>query len=113
MNIFMLAAGTVLYLFARAIPRVEEDENETRQPGIFERFVLSDIPHRVDTVLNAFLGKLFRRLKIVLMRFDNYLTEQLKKVTNGTNGNGKPKVDYIKEIANGNGASTESRAGEE
>jgi hypothetical protein len=108
-NILFVSAGTMLYLAVRTLPRLGDGPGEEQKQTVFERLVMSDIPNKIDTGVNTFLGKLFRRLKVNLMRFDNYLTDKLKKIntengsarlTAGGNGNGKngTHADYIKEL---------------
>jgi len=94
-NILMISLGGLLYMIARTIPRLE-DKEEADNKNIVERFVMSDMPQRVDAVVNTFTGKVFRRLKVALMKLDNFLTDRIKK-TSGESGNGKPKIDF-KEI---------------
>jgi hypothetical protein len=67
--------------------------------------VTSDIPNQLDAITNVFLGKVFRRLKIHLMRFDNYLTERLKKMNPEGNGGEKPKIDFRQVTGEGTGES--------
>lgn len=105
-DVFMVAAATVLYIIASALPRIEDDPNEEKPLPFLTRIMMSDVPHRIDTVMNAFLGKFFRKLKVVLMRFDNYLTEKLKSI--GAEANGKPKIDFKDLGGNGNGISHET-----
>ena len=94
-NIFLLSIGLVLFLVVRSLPRVGEDgESAQRRQTLLERLVTSDIPNRLDAMTNVFLGKVFRRLKIHLLRFDNYLTERLKRMTPEGNGDSKPKIDF-------------------
>lgn len=109
-NLFMISLGTILYLVARSLPRIS-GEDESRKPNLLERWIMSDIPHKMDRTVNAYAGKLFRRLRIYVMRMDNFLTERLKKM-NG-NGNGvlvsqaKPKID-LKDVS-GDGSEAEEK----
>ncbi len=99
-NILFLSIGTLLYLVARTLPRLTDSNGSSPdRQTIFERIVMSDIPHKIDTALNNVIGKTFRKLKIALMRFDNYLTSRLKKF-NMENGNGKngDHNEFIKEL---------------
>ena len=103
-NILMISLGTILYLMVRSLPRISEEPGD-RRPSIVERWVTSDIPHRIDTAVSFYAGKLFRRMKVLSLKFDNFLTERLKKMSQDGNGGGitgqnKTKVDFIKEIAN-------------
>lgn len=102
-DILFLALAVMLYLIVRTLPRIEESGNPDRK-GVFERMITSDIPGRIDETLNAFFGKALRRMKINLMRFDNYLTGKLKTMNMGNgNGNGKngkngDHNEYMKEL---------------
>ncbi|MEY4731124.1 MAG: hypothetical protein RL681_70 [Candidatus Parcubacteria bacterium] len=101
-DILFLALATMLYLVVRTLPRIEESGDPDRK-GVFERMITSDIPGKVDETMNAFMGKTLRRMKINLMRFDNYLTGKLKTMNMGNgNGNGNGKNgdhnEYMKEL---------------
>ena len=98
-NAFLLAVGIMLYLVVRTLPRIEEGAETPERHTVFERIVMSDIPHRLDATVNTFLGKVLRKTKIYLMRTDNYLTGKLKTM-NMKNGNGKngDHTEYIKEL---------------
>ena len=107
-NVFLIATGAFLFLMVRALPRIGEEAVREQKHTIFERWVMSEIPHRIDAVVNASLGKLFRKTKVVVMRLDNYLTTRLKKMSHQANGGGlngtmKPKIDFS-ELSNGNGS---------
>lgn len=90
--LLMLSFGGVLFIAARALPRVKEDTTVVVKRTLIERFVMSDVPHRVDTALNGFMGKFFRKMKVHLLKFDNYLTHRLKDLN--AEANGKPKIDF-------------------
>jgi hypothetical protein len=91
-DIVMVSLGAMLYLLARSLPRIHEDEPEESKPTLIERWIMSEIPHKIDRVVTSYSGKTFRKLKVVLLKFDNYLTNRLK--TMGTSDNGKPKIDF-------------------
>ena len=101
-NLFLISVGGILYIFVRTLPRIGEREVKEEKRTVFERWVMSEIPHEIDRVLNATLGKMLRKLKVLLLRLDNYLTSRLKKIHTETNGNGsgltgnsaKPKIDF-------------------
>lgn len=93
-TILMLSLGTILYIIARSLPRIKEETEQPKQTFL-DRFIMSDIPHKVDAAINTFSGKLCRKLKVFLLKFDNYLSEWLKKRGEAAaNGNGKPKIDF-------------------
>ena len=92
-NVFMVAAGVVLYLVAHSLPRV--GESEPKKQGFLERWVTSDVPEKVDAVFSNFLGKLLRRTKVFLLKIDNSITASLKKMKQE---NGAAKTLDFKEI---------------
>ena len=90
----MISLGTILYIVARSLPRIKEEGGPARQTFL-DRLIISEIPHKVDTTINTFSGKLCRKLKVSLLKFDNYLSGRLKKMNLELNGNGKPKIDFL------------------
>lgn len=102
-NILMVSLGIVLYLVARALPRVDETSRPAHGP--LGRWITSEIPERVDTALNNFLGKFLRRTKVFLLKIDNMLTEHIKK-TKTENGSGKARIDF-NDITGGEGSNRE------
>ncbi len=91
--IIMIAAGAMLTLMIRALPRVE-DAGAPEKRSVFERWATSEFPERIDAAFHAFLVKFFRRLKIALLKVDNFLNEKIKKIPTEANGNGKTKIDF-------------------
>lgn len=106
----MISLGTILYLTVRSLPRISGEE-EVKKPNLLERWVTSEMPARLDRMMNTYAGKLFRKLKIYVMRMDNFLTEKMRKMNGGKNGglNGqaKPKMD-LKDISGGKSEEKES-----
>ncbi len=108
-TILMASLGTMLYLVARSLPRVGEEASDKK--NFLDRLASSEIPEKIDTAFNGFLLKYLRKLKIVLLKVDNFITEKLKKIS--SNGNlkhfgklaSRPKID-LKDI-NGDTASAE------
>ena len=84
--ILMASLGTVLYLVARSLPRVNGERGEEDKRGLVERWVASEIPEKADEILNSFLFKLFKRLKLVLLKIDNILGKRIEKVRPGNGG---------------------------
>lgn len=96
-NVLMLAAGLALYLLARALPRVAETEGAARE-GILDRWVASEIPERLDAVINGVLEKFLRKAKVSVLKVDNALNDSLKKVRPDEKKNGAAKIDF-KDVA--------------
>ncbi len=87
-NIFMISIGMILYLAARTLPRIELDP-ETDKKGLFEKWITSEVPEKIDAMLNGFLFKTFKRMRVMLLRFDNSLGEHIKKMNPDTKAKGK------------------------
>jgi hypothetical protein len=94
----MISLSAVLYLMVRALPRIVEEPSEKR--SFLDRWAHSQIPERVDVVLNGYLLKIMRRLRVVVLKIDNSLSKHLEKVKPEDNGK-KPSIDF-KEIAGQN-----------
>ncbi len=80
-NIFLLSLGVLLYLSVRSLPRLEEEAPAERKRHWLERWIASEIPHRLDEAVSLYLGKLLRKTKVWLLRFDNILTRHLSKLS--------------------------------
>ncbi len=73
----MLALGVVLYLMARALPRV--DDTETTSDKVPELHWFTPILEKIDERLKRFLERSFRRLKVVILKLDNFVSGKLNK----------------------------------
>ena len=96
-TILMASLGTMLYLVARSLPRVNEELSD--KPNFLARLSSSEIPEKIDAAFNGFLLKSLRKTKVVLMKVDNFINDKLKKVSSdGTLKHfgkltSKPKID--------------------
>ena len=91
-NIFLLCFGFILFLVIRTLPRIEEPKEE-RQKNLLERWVTSGVPEKLDVLLNAFLAKILRKSKVLVLRVDNFVNNGLKKIVR-ENEAGKNKPDF-------------------
>ena len=98
-SILMVSLSAVLYLMVRALPRVAE-EPPSEKSAVLDRWARSQYPEKFDRALNGFLVKFLRKLKVMVLRFDNTLSTHLEKVKPEENGK-KPTIDF-KEIAGQN-----------
>lgn len=100
-TVLMASLGTMLYLVARLLPRVEEGE-VSGKPGFLDKLSSSEIPEKLDAAFNNFMTKSLRKTKVVLLKIENFVNDKLKKVSANGNGNGgltgrataKPKIDF-------------------
>ena len=82
--------GVVVYLMARALPRVTDTDE---QPNIHEHLglLMERLPlHHVDERLNAFLYKFLRQVRVIMMKIDNRLMRALKRVKQHGESTGAP-----------------------
>lgn len=96
-NLIMISFGIIIVLVVRTLPRLEDGVEVKR--GYLERLIASDLPHRMDTVMNSAMGKFYRRMKVMLLRWDNTLTDKIKNIS--TDDSAK-KIDF-KDIIEENG----------
>ncbi len=97
-NVFMVSLGALLYFVIRTLPRIEQDNGVVETKGFFERLIVSRIPERVDGAVNSFLFKFLRKFKVVLLKIDNMVGRQIKKIQPEASGNGnsadKSAIDF-------------------
>jgi len=96
-SILMVSFSAVLYLMARALPRIVEEPQLEEPRSFLDRWAHSQIPEKVDVALNGFLLKFLRKLKVFVLKLDNMLSRHLQKVKPETESK-KPAIDF-KEIA--------------
>jgi hypothetical protein len=76
----LVSLGLIVYLFARALPRIAHDQPEAAPLGGFDRFVNKLPLEKIDQGLHSFLEKTLRKSRIVFMKLDNYLNGHLKQL---------------------------------
>lgn len=84
----MLSLGIIIYLMARAVPRVGDEI--LKPAGKFDRWLSSLRLEKFDILLSNFLEKALRKAKLILMKLDNVTNEYLDKIKKTKpNGNGQ------------------------
>lgn len=98
--VLMLSLGTMIYLIARAVPRVSDEvvdgiiKKKTKFDHLFSFLWIE----KIDPLLHNFLEKFLRKMKLFLMKLDSVTTNYLEKVkkykfnNNGKNGEEKQSV---------------------
>lgn len=77
----LVSLGLIVYLFARAVPRIAQNRPEDIQPlSGFDRFVNKLPLEKIDRGLHSFFEKTLRKMRIVLMKIDNYINSHLKSL---------------------------------
>ena len=91
--IVFASLGFIIYLMARALPRVEDAMQPPRGPNFIER-IFAKIPmSKMDQDINNFLARFLRKLKVVVLKVDNFINDRLGKLTKKT---GEDKVNSDK-----------------
>jgi hypothetical protein len=79
-TILFLSLGVVIYLLARAVPRVTESGEVIHAPGRFDR-LLTKLPLRkIDERLNTGFAKALRTMKVWVMKSGNVLDERMARL---------------------------------
>ena len=92
--IIMASLGALIYLIARAVPRIEnlEESFQKSSAGKLDRLIGLVPLDKIDINLSTWVEKILRKIKLSLMRWDNSVTGHLKKIKK-TNGNGHGNED--------------------
>ena len=87
-TIFFSSIAFVIYLMARALPRVQ-DQTETTgtKPDYFGQMMKKLPLEKVDSAVNSFLSKLLRKLKIVILKIDNLVNKLLNRTKKAEKNN--------------------------
>ena len=93
---FIAGLAIIVYLMARALPRVANGETPKNFYDYLE-YWLDKLPtHKLDQRLNQYLFKFLKKTRVVVMRMDNKITDSLNRIKrNGENGNGNSVKDLI------------------
>ena len=75
--VIVVALGTILYIFARALPRVSDIDTSIEKRSSFH-WVLERL-EVIDEKLISALEKFIRRIRVVVLRADNSLTKKLSR----------------------------------
>ena len=81
--IIMISLGIILYLVARTLPRIDgevQQNGSNGKLGMFEKWIASEMPEKVDEFISNFLMKTLRKVKVFLLKIDNNLSKHLKKI---------------------------------
>lgn len=86
--VIMSSLGVVVYLFGRAIPRASDvggDSTESLQ-NKFDKFITRIPFDEIDIAFSTFIEKTLRKIKLLLMKWDNIVTSHIEKIKKTTNG---------------------------
>ena len=91
--------GLIIYLLAKAAPRVSDQAEPIRIPNPFDKMMAKLPMAKIDENINSFLAKFLRKSKVVIMKIDNFINHRLGKLSkkNG-NGNGSKAGDNTQQM---------------
>ena len=73
--VMMLSLGSILYIIARALPRISDDDlknKKTNHPHWFISYL-----EKADEWLKAFSEKFLRRARVWILKLDNFVARKL------------------------------------
>lgn len=74
--IMMLSLGAILYILARTLPRISDDDfknKKTEHPHWLTSYL-----EKADEWLKAFSEKFLRRARVWILKLDNFVAQKLK-----------------------------------
>jgi len=83
-QLFFVSIGIMVYMVVRKLPQVRGFEDRpTDERGLAKKFFLktgNNWANKLDQKLINVVEKVLRKMKVLLMRMDNYVSHHLKKV---------------------------------
>ncbi len=76
----MVSLGTMIYLVARAMPRVTEIPKIEPAKDYFDKLVKKFPLEKADMLVTLWTEKFLRKLKIVILKLDNLLSKHLSNL---------------------------------
>jgi len=77
----VVSLGMVIFILARAVPRIGETSlGESRVMNQIDQLIAKIPLEKADAILNSFLGKILRRIRLVIMRVDNFVNEKITRL---------------------------------
>lgn len=98
-NIIMLVSlAVMIYLLARALPRVSDaDHNTVTHTSAFDKLMDRLPMERLDTALSSFLEKFLRKLKLIVLKIDNVINNYLAQIKRHSPVHKEQQANVLKE----------------
>lgn len=78
LNLLMISLAAILFVFVRTLPRIET--REAVKQGIFERWITSRFPERMDQFFSGLFMRTLRKAKVLVLKADNILNQKLERL---------------------------------
>lgn len=85
----LLSLGVVLYVVVKALPRIEESDNNSSLP---EEHWAGAYIEKIDVYVKSLAEKSLRRMRVWLLRFDNYVSKKLNAFRRDEKRENKPNI---------------------
>jgi hypothetical protein len=82
-SLMVIAIGIIIYLIARALPRIDDTNLEVSARKI-ENNRINFYLEKIDAWFKFFMEKFLRRLRLTILKVDNVVGEKLKKLKNSS-----------------------------
>ena len=89
--------GLVIYLLARAMPRVGDVAEPQRQPNLFDKLMNKMPMEKIDENINFSLAKILRKFRVLVLKVDNFINHRLGKL-NKKSGASRPEDEGPKQM---------------
>jgi len=99
--IFVASLSVIIFLFARALPRISREEDAKLKFDLADKFAKKIPLEQFDKVMHQLSEKWLRKLRVWILRLDNIVNgylDQLKKYSQAKEEkeNLKEKMDLLK-----------------
>lgn len=71
----MVALAVILYLMAKALPRISDEPENSRAEKNQAMFYVE----KLDIFLRSFLEKTLRQIRVWLLKFDNFIGQKINR----------------------------------
>lgn len=89
----IVSSGIIIYLLARALPRLPESEPTPNvEPHAFERLMRRVPLAKIDTALSGFFEKWLRKMRVMVLKAENLVSAGIRKMQKKTNA---PPADSL------------------
>jgi len=98
--ILMTSVAALAVVFSRGIPRIEDEKEESFVVRL-DKWIASLPFSKADVFLKNSSYKVLRKLRVFLMKVDNFIDDFLEKTKdiNGGNGRGIKIEDLVEKVA--------------
>lgn len=93
--VFFIAFGAIVFLFVRKLPYVSDVPSE--ELSAHKTFLKAEWIDEVDRKLIDLLSKWLRKIKLLVMRLDNYVSKHIERIKNRHAAN-SDQQNILKEI---------------